>query len=83
MSQILQIVGALLILAPFALAQFQILSQRSPAYLLMNLAGSALLALLAFGASQWGFVLLEGTWALVSLGGVLMLARHAHPHRLQ
>jgi len=41
-SSILQIFGALLILTPFALAQFRLLGQHSWPYLLPNVAGSAL-----------------------------------------
>jgi hypothetical protein len=69
-DQVLQVIGALMILAAFTLAQFQRLDQRSYSYLLLNLIGSALLAVLAFLERQWGFLLLEGAWALVSLWGV-------------
>ncbi len=75
MSQLLQVAGALLILAPFALAQFRMLGTESFPYLLPNLIGSGLLAVLAFAGQQWGFVLLEGTWALVSLWGLLAAGR--------
>ncbi len=74
-SSILQIVGALLILTPFTLAQFRLLGQHSRPYLLPNMAGSALLCALALLDAQWGFVLLEGVWALVSLWGVIVLLR--------
>lgn len=70
MSQLFQIIGALLVLAGFSLAQFRVLDQRSLTYLLLNLIGSAILAVLAFIGRQWGFLLLEGVWAIVSLWGI-------------
>jgi len=69
-DDLLQIVGALLILAGFGLAQAGRLSDRSWTYLLLNLVGSAILGLLAFGARRWGFLLLEGAWFLVTLLGI-------------
>ena len=74
-GSMLQIFGALLILTPFALAQFRLLGQHSWPYLLPNMAGSAILCTLALLDAQWGFVLLEGVWALVSLWGVIVLLR--------
>jgi hypothetical protein len=70
-DQIIQIVGALLILAGFILGQTNRLSATSYGYLLLNLIGAAILAVLALQARRWGFVLLEGVWALVALVGLL------------
>lgn len=75
MSQALQIFGALLVLAGFALSQVRILDQRSFVYLILNLIGSAILAILALDQRQWGFLLLEGVWALVSLAGLITRLR--------
>lgn len=55
-----------MILAGFAGAQLGRLRVDSVAYLVLNLVGSAVLTYLALHESQWGFVLLEGVWALVS-----------------
>ena len=71
----LQIVGALLILAAFVGAQVRWLHQEQLAYLVLNAVGAAVLAGLAFVEQQWGFLLLEGVWTLVSLRGVLQWAR--------
>lgn len=71
MSQAVQIVGSLLVLAGFALAQRGTLDPKSRNYLLLNLVGSATLAIEAFLGRQWGFLLLEGVWAIVSAAGLL------------
>jgi len=70
-DQIVQIVGALLILAGFILSQKNLLDADSSLYLVLNLAGASILAVLAFQSQRWGFVLLEGVWALVALAGLI------------
>ena len=58
----------------FVAAQLRALDQESFLYLFLNLAGSAILAVLAFLERQWGFLLLEGVWALVSLLSIIRQA---------
>jgi hypothetical protein len=72
MDQAIQIVGALLILAAFTAVQLERMRPDSRLYLALNLVGSAILAVLAVAAAQWGFVLLEGVWAIVSAWGLWM-----------
>jgi hypothetical protein len=74
-DQLVQVVGALCILAAFAAAQFRKLNQTSYTYLVLNLVGSAILTVLAWFEQQWGFLLLEFVWALVSAWGILARLR--------
>ena len=70
MDQLVQILGSLLILTAFAAAQRGALSPASRTYLALNLVGAAVLAVLALHERQWGFLLLETSWALVSAHGL-------------
>jgi hypothetical protein len=76
-ESMLQIVGAVLVLAAFVAAQARWLSQQHLAYLLLNTVGAAILAVLAYQERQWGFLMLEGVWTLVSLRGVAQWSAHA------
>jgi len=77
--QLIQIAGSLLILAAFAASQAGRLPIDSQRYLVLNFVGSAILAVLAWLDRQWGFLLLEGVWALVSLYGLIQLTRGRAP----
>jgi hypothetical protein len=79
MDQVIQILGSLLILAAFAAAQRGALSQNSRTYLVLNLVGSAVLAVLAAYEKQLGFLLLETCWALVSAWGLFQALRGREP----
>jgi hypothetical protein len=79
LDQALQIVGALLILTAYAGSQAGLLDQRGYPFLALNIVGSAILAWLAARGQQWGFLLLEGVWALVSIWSLLMRLRLREP----
>lgn len=71
MSVVIQVFGSLLVLAGFALAQWGVLNLKSVLYLALNTAGSLVLAVDAIVERQWGFLLLEGVWAIVSAIGLV------------
>lgn len=70
MAQAVQLVGAFLILIAYALAQAGTLAPRGAPFLLLNLAGAIVLAGSAWHEEQWGFLVLEAAWALVSAAGL-------------
>lgn len=72
---LLEVTGAILILAAFALAQFRALDRHGSLYLVLNLVGAVFLTVSAATYRQWGFLLLQGVWALVALWGLLGLVR--------
>jgi hypothetical protein len=80
---LLELAGAMSILAAFTLGQLRLLDQHSLVYLVLNLAGSAVLAVIAFVEERWGFLLLEGTWSIVSavsLVGILRRGQEGADH---
>ena len=70
MRQAIGVLGALLILVPFAGTQLGRLRSSSYQYQVMNLAGAAILTTIAILERQYGFILLEGVWGLMSLVGL-------------
>lgn len=70
MDQVVQLVGAVLILAAFVLSQQGRLATDSTRYLALNAAGAAILAVVAVADRDIGFTLLEGTWTIVSTIGL-------------
>jgi hypothetical protein len=76
---VVQIVGSLLILAAFVASLLGRLDQSSYRYLIPNAIGSGVLTVTAVVSREWGFILLEGVWALVSLYSLVRKAMGGEP----
>jgi hypothetical protein len=72
---VLEFVGALGILVPFALFQLGRMSQHGLWYLAANAFGSVVLTVVAWLTSQWGFLILQGVWALAAFFGIVRWLR--------
>jgi len=70
-SHVVQIGGALLVLAGFVLAQARVVTPQARVYLILNLVGASVLAVDAYAERQWGFLLLEGVWAVIAAWGLV------------
>jgi hypothetical protein len=78
-NELIQVVGAIVILLAFGALQFGRLGAHSRPYLTLNLVGSVVLSAVALVESDWGFLLLEGVWAVVSLWSLVQVLRGAQP----
>jgi hypothetical protein len=75
MIQIVSIIGSLLILAAYTGNQIRWIGPSNLSYALLNFIGSVILGAVAVIEQQWGFLLLEGVWSLVSLAAFVKLVR--------
>jgi len=77
MDQVVQVLGSLLILTAFVASQRRWLSTESRLYLTLNLAGASVLAVLAAQGRQFGFLLLEGCWAVIAAHSLIRMTRQS------
>ena len=74
MYDVVQLAGTLLILTAFIAGVTGRMSMASYWYLALNAVGSVVLTGTAIISVEWGFLLLEGVWALVSIYSILRKA---------
>ena len=79
--QLVSVLGSLLVLLAYVANQFGWLSAKGFAYAFASIAGSGILAVIAALEAQWGFLLLEGAWASVSLVAVVRQRAKPKKHR--
>jgi hypothetical protein len=75
MGQVIQLVGALIVLSAFVANQRMGLRSDSVPFLVANAVGTAILAVVAAMAGDIGFLLLEGVWAIVSTMSLVRVLR--------
>ncbi len=74
-TQVASLVGALLILAAYVGHQLRWVDARRPFYNLANLLGAGILAWIALRPLPAGFAIMEVTWTVISLMGVVRARR--------
>jgi hypothetical protein len=79
MMQIVGFTGAMLILIAYIAHQTRRMDATRPAYNLINAVGAAILTYVALDPFQLGFVVLEGTWTLVSLAALVKAMSRLSP----
>ena len=79
MLQVISVMGAVLILTPFAASQLGRLKTSDLSYQVMNLIGAATLTAVAVLESQYGFILLEGVWTIMSAIGLRRVILQRQP----
>ena len=64
--QFISIIGAVLILVAYAALQLNRLRADTIAFQMLNLFGGVFLCITAVSLRQYGFILVEGLWAILS-----------------
>lgn len=72
-TDVIGFIGVAILLLAFFLQLINKISKDHYPYILMNLFGAALSCYASVLLNYWPFIILEGTWALVSAWGLLQL----------
>lgn len=67
--------GVFLILLAYFCNVFKLINNTSALFFLLNIVGATLACIASYLIQYWPFVILEGTWAVVSLLGWLQFKR--------
>ncbi len=79
LNQLIAGLGAALVLAGYFALQRRWLASEDRLYNALNFFGAALLTWVAVADRRWGFIVLEGAWALLSLPGMIRRATPRPP----
>lgn len=80
MSTLVGSLGVTLLLGAFVLNLARVLRADSVPYLLLNAIGAGLAGLSAWMIDFMPFVILEGTWALAAVAGLVRRMKRPEPH---
>jgi hypothetical protein len=78
-SDLIGFIGVFITLLAYFLIIFDFVPKEGVLFYLMNIIGSALACYASVMIVYWPFVVLEGTWTIISIVGLLKLLR-AQPH---
>jgi hypothetical protein len=76
--QVLAILGAVLILIAYLAHQLRRMSSETIRYQALNFVGGFFLTVTACVDRQYGFILMEGAWTVISLWGLWNVTRGRH-----
>jgi hypothetical protein len=74
-NDIIGTVGVGLILMAYFLGTAKLMDSHGKSYFVLNVIGAALACYASFLINYWPFVILEGTWTLVSVYGLMKAMR--------
>jgi hypothetical protein len=74
-SDVIGFIGVFITLLAYFLIIFDFIPKEGVLFYLMNIIGSALACYASVLIVYWPFVMLEGTWTVISIAGLIKLRR--------